>query len=401
MSVILILLVSGPATAFDVRLSILNGDDFNQGEIISIKGEIAIDANERVDLSSIELVINTSDKCEFNYNNGNFITGNSNLCKGITLNVNKSNSLDYGYGYGYGYGYFDGNFTYDISIDTSFFEPDEYSIKLIAKVGSTTKISDSEAFNVTVPASFIGDSEENATSIIITNDWKVSLVDDGVNEIIIPNGTVITSTDSNLTINMSKFSSDLSVVTNLNSVQGSLQFGIPEQSLTFNPAITIKIFVGTNLNGNTLNVFRSTNSNGPWGDPLTTCTVSAGLCTFTTTQASYFAATIPQQTTTTGGTVRRPDEETLNIVYMHESVDLTPYIYDSVPRVVVETPTEPTPGINGVVDVVGQDTTPQITPSPLTGHVIDQLGDGSLVVLIVLLSGLLLGGLYLLIKKKI
>ncbi len=72
-----------------------------------------------------------------------------------------------------------------------------------------------------------------------------------------------------------------------------LQWGIPGVTLNFSPAITIEIFVGTDLAGQTLQIRRSTNGDDWTDDGLKNpaeCTVdSEGICSFTTTKASYFA----------------------------------------------------------------------------------------------------------------
>lgn len=77
-------------------------------------------------------------------------------------------------------------------------------------------------------------------------------------------------------------------------LQGALQWGIPNQGLQFSIAITLNIFVGTELNGRTLHVLRSINGSSEWTDDGIsdpgTCVVSSGVCTFSATKASYYAA---------------------------------------------------------------------------------------------------------------
>ena len=72
-----------------------------------------------------------------------------------------------------------------------------------------------------------------------------------------------------------------------------LQWGIPERELIFSLPITITLYVGEALNGQTLQVFRSTDGNS-WTTngivPPATCVVSAGLCVFQATKASYYTA---------------------------------------------------------------------------------------------------------------
>jgi parallel beta-helix repeat protein len=78
-------------------------------------------------------------------------------------------------------------------------------------------------------------------------------------------------------------------------VNGAFQWGIPQIGLTFDPAITLNIFVGTDLNGRTLSVQRSVSGSTGWSNDgivePKTCVVTDGYCTFQATKASYYAAT--------------------------------------------------------------------------------------------------------------
>ncbi|HEY4498250.1 MAG TPA: hypothetical protein VJA63_01300, partial [Candidatus Paceibacterota bacterium] len=76
---------------------------------------------------------------------------------------------------------------------------------------------------------------------------------------------------------------------------GALRWGLNNLGLEFNPAITVNIFVGTDLNGQTLDILRSLDGEGGWTNdgigPPTTCVVADGFCAFTATKASVYAAT--------------------------------------------------------------------------------------------------------------
>jgi hypothetical protein len=79
-------------------------------------------------------------------------------------------------------------------------------------------------------------------------------------------------------------------------VDGALHWGIANFGLAFNPAINISIFVGTSLNGSTLNIMRSTSGNSSWtsdGIVTPTCVVANGLCSFSTLKASYYSISQP------------------------------------------------------------------------------------------------------------
>ncbi|MFA5047594.1 MAG: hypothetical protein WC516_00970 [Patescibacteria group bacterium] len=79
---------------------------------------------------------------------------------------------------------------------------------------------------------------------------------------------------------------------------GAVQFGLPSLGLTLNQPMTISITVGTGYNGQSLTVYHKT-PGGNW-DYLTSCTVSAGLCTFTTTELSEFASAVGSSSGTGG-----------------------------------------------------------------------------------------------------
>ncbi|MBU1670296.1 MAG: right-handed parallel beta-helix repeat-containing protein, partial [Actinobacteria bacterium] len=75
--------------------------------------------------------------------------------------------------------------------------------------------------------------------------------------------------------------------------RGALLFGIEGVGLSFSPPITIDLFVGTELNGDTLQLLRSPTGDADWVDTgldPTSATVAGGACTFDTTLASVFAA---------------------------------------------------------------------------------------------------------------
>lgn len=123
----------------------------------------------------------------------------------------------------------------------------------------------------------------------------------GSNQVIIPAGTVITK-DGGGNFDATQLAA-AAVTASLASglagttVDGVVQWGIPGLGLAFNPAITIKISVGTGLNGMTLNIQRSSSLTAGWtttGLGATTCVVSSGICQFTTTNASYFGASHTQ-----------------------------------------------------------------------------------------------------------
>ncbi len=149
-----------------------------------------------------------------------------------------------------------------------------------------------------VPTS--GDSS-SSTEVLVLGSSTISVSDNGgTSSVELQSGTVITREDGE-PINISELTADdvtESSLTGLASgvvVDGALQWGLNNVELNFNPAITLNIFVGTALNGQTLNIQRSTSGSGGWTNegigPPTTCVVANGLCTFTATKASFYATT--------------------------------------------------------------------------------------------------------------
>ena len=80
---------------------------------------------------------------------------------------------------------------------------------------------------------------------------------------------------------------------------GALQWGIPSVGLSFSSPVTIEMYVGTELAGQVLELYRSISTSGGWtkdglegiDDATTdgTCLVNeTGMCKFKTTKASYF-----------------------------------------------------------------------------------------------------------------
>lgn len=119
-------------------------------------------------------------------------------------------------------------------------------------------------------------------SIDLPSGDKISM-DDGTN--IDGNNLMATSSDETL---LSGFGSD-------QAVKGAIKWGILNKALRFSSPISVSIFVGGSLNGQTLNVVRSIDGSSGWtADGIVapaTCIVANGLCAFQAAKASYYAAT--------------------------------------------------------------------------------------------------------------
>ncbi|MDO8498234.1 MAG: carboxypeptidase regulatory-like domain-containing protein [bacterium] len=159
-----------------------------------------------------------------------------------------------------------------------------------------TSILPAGYFTIPLTASII-----STPSLTTTAELTINIPSSGgTSSIVLPQNTVITKSDeTNLdptTLTASSVTtSSLSGFSQGVTVDGALQWGISGTSLSFSELITLNIFVGTSLNGQTLNIVRSTSASSSWtSDGIVspaTCTVSAGLCSFQATKASYYATT--------------------------------------------------------------------------------------------------------------
>ena len=134
-------------------------------------------------------------------------------------------------------------------------------------------------------------------TLTLSQDLEINTTASG-SKIVLNEATVITRADG-LELNAASLSSsetDIGLLSGLTEGQvfeGALQWGIPNITLEFDQPITISIFVGTDLDGQTLSVVRSATGTDSWTDDgiesPATCTISAGICSFRATKASYYA----------------------------------------------------------------------------------------------------------------
>ncbi len=153
----------------------------------------------------------------------------------------------------------------------------------------------------------VSGTTESATSLNTTQQVVINVaVDGGTSSVNIPKDTVITKTGGG-TFNANNLTASSVTPSSLSGlgtgvvVNGALQWGLANLGLEFSSPISISIFVGVALNGQTLNVQRSITGNSGWtsdGISPATCVVSSGVCSFSTTRASYFVAS---HTVSTGG----------------------------------------------------------------------------------------------------
>jgi len=127
---------------------------------------------------------------------------------------------------------------------------------------------------------------------------SITINDTTGSKVTIPASTIITTVsgqnfDATALTASTPVAGTLSGLTSGAVMDGSLQWGIVNLGLQFSSPITLSIYVGDSFNGQTLSVVRSTSASSGWtSDGIVspaTCVVSAGLCTFSATKASYYA----------------------------------------------------------------------------------------------------------------
>lgn len=142
--IVAMLVMMGPASALTLGLNSFSNSAPVKGELVTTTASLNVQANERVDLQEMELLMESSAGnrlCRFEPD-GSPISG----CDGITLEL-ISDTTQYGTGYGYKYidgnetygwgnntGYSNGVLTYKITVDTSAFTPATYSVFLRTSV---------------------------------------------------------------------------------------------------------------------------------------------------------------------------------------------------------------------------------------------------------------------------
>jgi len=148
-----------------------------------------------------------------------------------------------------------------------------------------------------------GDDHKTAKSAYAGTETKLELNSSDKKtlsaSVTIPAGTTINPKDSSKSIDFGSMSlkkvegKDVGGHSGVDKVHATIQWGVPNLGLKFDKPITLKVFVGTDLNGKTLSIQRSTSGTGGWTSEgivsPATCVVALGYCTFSATQASYYS----------------------------------------------------------------------------------------------------------------
>jgi len=147
----------------------------------------------------------------------------------------------------------------------------------------------------------VGDTEPSA-AYVNAADRVVLNVTQGTttHSVTLPTGTRMTASSGNF--NTANLVANFAPPASLTGfaprtvVHAGLQFGLPGQVIDFSSPVTVRLEVGSALNGKRLNVFRSVTGTSGWtvdGIGTPTPLVSGGVVTFTATKASYYAAVTP------------------------------------------------------------------------------------------------------------
>ena len=179
------------------------------------------------------------------------------------------------FAYGYGYGFMDQR----PNISSISWNSDEQRYE-------TEGISQHVTSGILEPS---GSSTFVAPGIRYVFAIQSTLSDDDV--ILVPEDTTFTAGG---TVDFAEFRADESLepsdLSGLSgTVLGDLEFGHQTRNLTSDNPVTISIYVGSEYNGDTLEVYHKSPESSSWS-LLTTCIVTDDVCRFTTTSFSQFAA---------------------------------------------------------------------------------------------------------------
>ncbi|MBI2590734.1 MAG: DUF5011 domain-containing protein [Candidatus Blackburnbacteria bacterium] len=181
------------------------------------------------------------------------------------------------------------------------------SLSVLANITVAPKI-----FSVFGQGKFTSTNGQTITPKVVSQGISVVSVEDGggIHSVTVPDGTEITKSNGK-DIDITALTAAVPAIDSLTGmnkgvvVNGKLQWGIPNQGLLFSNPISLDIFVGTDLNGQTLDVLRSETGTGNWTNEgivaPATCLVANGMCTFQATKASVYIAA--QTVASAGGTI--------------------------------------------------------------------------------------------------
>lgn len=216
LGVLVMLILAGPANAFNVSLSGFAVSNPTKGDKISTTATIEIRANERMPLPNpAGVFIDDKVACAFSINSPETI------CDGVTVKlISSTSSYGYGYGYKYGYGYnygynqgySNGKFTYNITIDTSKFSIGEHKVQIGINVKENPAVlgyASEERIITIIPA---GSQAADSETIPPTTSRTISMPSVGVD----------------IELNLDSAAGGIITVAKYNSLpSGTSAFGVP------------------------------------------------------------------------------------------------------------------------------------------------------------------------------
>ncbi len=131
--------------------------------------------------------------------------------------------------------------------------------------------------------------EAEFSSVTFSEEYSYDS-EDGNFSLLFPSGTVVTKTGGG-TFDIAEWYAETTEPNNERIIL-KLRFGVPDIDLTFSNDVTITFNVGTEYNGQTLNIFSRGDGDDDEGwEPMEeiNCNVVAGSCSFDVSHASYFA----------------------------------------------------------------------------------------------------------------
>jgi hypothetical protein len=130
-----------------------------------------------------------------------------------------------------------------------------------------------------------------SSSVRIDREWTLSSSKASVT---FPENTTVTKRDGGefafyQMVNQEASIGDLATDGLTGYTAGTIRFGIPGLNLSFDKPVTVALNVGTQYNDNTLTIKSLGEGENSWTND-TTCKVSRGVCQFSVSHATYFAA---------------------------------------------------------------------------------------------------------------
>ncbi len=160
-TILILLLVAGPAQAFTINLQTKGTSEVEQGKTITITASVDINSGENIPIQELVLILDGPEhrECTFDVT-GKIKSGTNTECHGI--NIKKTPQPKINQNYGYNYGYYNGhnyNFgynygitsdlQYEITIHTQKFSVGKYNTQLKIKTQNQEFSNQGTSFEIT------------------------------------------------------------------------------------------------------------------------------------------------------------------------------------------------------------------------------------------------------------